>query len=62
MRMLSLTTILACVGSLFLGLGTFVLFTPEALTCVNPSNGWQQNILGVVEVYNLDYQRSVLKC
>ena len=51
MRTLSLTTTLT-----LLVLGLFGLDAPTwADPCDDPSNGVQENILGVVEVYNLGY-------
>ncbi len=55
MRTLSLITVLALVGLLLLGLGAPTLSNPVPLNCPDPSNGSRQGILGVVEVYNLDY-------
>ncbi len=50
MRMLNSTTILTLLGLVLLGLAP-----TWADPCDDPSNGVQENILGVVEVYNLGY-------
>ena len=51
MRTLSLMKILALLGVALFGLDTSIGADP----CDDPSNGVQENILGIVEVYDLGY-------
>ena len=52
MRTLSLMKILALLGLALCGLAAPIGADP----CDDPSTGVQENILGIVEVYDLDYQ------
>ena len=52
MRTLSLMKILALLGLALFGLDAPIGADP----CDDPSTGVQENILGIVEVYDLDYQ------